>query len=41
LKGGLDTTEVTEQHPHYNIIDRYNGIKILYKLFKLTTTHEL
>ncbi|KAA6367672.1 MAG: hypothetical protein EZS28_036801, partial [Streblomastix strix] len=42
LKGGLDTTEVTEQHPHYNIIDRCNGIKILYKLFKLTTTtHEL
>ncbi|KAA6329586.1 MAG: hypothetical protein EZS28_053591 [Streblomastix strix] len=41
LKGGLDTTEAIEQHPHYNIIDRCNGIKILYKLFKTTQTPEL
>ncbi|KAA6394930.1 MAG: hypothetical protein EZS28_009542 [Streblomastix strix] len=38
LKGGLDTTEAIELHPHYDTIDRCNGIKILYKLFKLTST---
>ncbi|KAA6387005.1 MAG: hypothetical protein EZS28_017468 [Streblomastix strix] len=41
LKGGLDTTEVNVQHPHYNIIDSSNGIKILHKLFKTAQSKEL